>query len=120
MNREELFHVAICQWLLVLATVVSSAFFGLSAALSAAMGGMCVAIPNSLVVLNLLVSDVTKRPVAPVMLLVMEFLKILATCLLLVLTAVLFSGLVWPALIFGIIAAALSMLLLPIFKSLKT
>lgn len=27
MNREELIHVAVCQWLLVLATVVSSAFF---------------------------------------------------------------------------------------------
>ncbi len=26
MNREELIHVAVCQWLLVLATVVSSAF----------------------------------------------------------------------------------------------
>ena len=32
MNREELIHVAVCQWLLVLATVVSSAFFGWNAA----------------------------------------------------------------------------------------
>ena len=51
MNREELIHVAVCQWLLVLATVVSSAFFGWNAALSAAAGGVCVAIPNSLVVI---------------------------------------------------------------------
>ena len=116
MNRKELFHVVICQWLLVLATVVLSAFSSLNAALSAAAGGMCVAIPNSLVVLNLLVSDVTKRPIAPGMVLVLEFLKILATCLLLFLTAVLFSGLVWPAVVFGIIAAALSVLLLPIFN----
>ena len=50
MNREELIHVAVCQWLLVLAAVVSSAFFGWNAALSAAAGGVCVAIPNSLVV----------------------------------------------------------------------
>ena len=59
MNREELIHVAVCQWLLVLATVVSSAFFGWNAAL---------------------------------------------------------SGLVWPAMIFGIIAAAVSVFLLPIFN----
>ena len=65
MNREELIHVAVCQWLLVLAAVVSSAFFGWNAALSAAAGGVCVAIPNSLVVMNLLVSDAMKRPVAP-------------------------------------------------------
>lgn len=116
MNREELIHVAVCQWLLVLATVVSSAFFGWNAALSAAAGGGCVAIPNSLVVMNLLVSDAMKRPVAPMLLLVMEFLKILATCMLLGLTAVWFSGLVWPAMIFGIIAAAVSVFLLPIFN----
>lgn len=116
MNREELFHVMICQWLLVFATVVLSAFFSLNAAFSAAAGGMCVAIPNSLVALNLLVSDVTKRPVAPGMVLALEFLKILVTCLLLFLTAVLFSGLVWPAMILGIIVAALSVLLLPMFN----
>ena len=116
MNREELIHVAVCQWLLVLAAVVSSTFFGLNAALSAAAGGVCVAIPNSLVVMNLLVSDAMKRPVAPMLLLVMEFLKILATCMLLGLTAVWFSGLVWPAMIFGIIAAAVSVFLLPIFN----
>ena len=50
------------------------------------------------------------------LLLVMEFLKILATCMLLGLTAVWFSGLVWPAMIFGIIAAAVSVFLLPIFN----
>ena len=116
MNREELIHVAVCQLVLVFLSVVLSSFFGLYAALSTAAGGGCVALPNLLVVMNLLVSDVMKRPVAPMLLLVMEFLKILATCMLLVLTAVLFSGLVWPALIFGIIAAAVSVFLLPLFN----
>lgn len=116
MNREELIHGAVCQLVMVLVAFVLSLFFGLNAALSAAAGGLCVAIPNLLVVMNLLISDLTKRPIKPLLLVAVEFLKILATCMLLGLTAVLYSGLVWPALIFGVISAAFSVFLLLIFN----
>jgi hypothetical protein len=48
--------------------------------------------------------------------LVAEFLKILVTCALFVLAAKLCAGLNWPAMLSGIIAAAGSMFLLPLFK----
>ena len=54
--------------------------------------------------------------VSAVALFVAEFLKILVTCALFVLAAKLCAGLNWPAMLSGIIAAAGSMFLLPLFK----
>lgn len=116
MNRTELIRIIVCQFALVSAVALFAAFFGLNAGLSAAVGGLCVAVPNTLVVVNLLVCNALKKPLPPMVILVAEFLKILVTCALFVLAAKLCAGLNWPAMLSGIIAAAGSMFLLPLFK----
>ena len=113
MNRTELIRIIVCQFALVSAVALFAAFFGLNAGLSAAVG---VAVPNTLVVVNLLVCNALKKPLPPMVILVAEFLKILVTCALFVLAAKLCAGLNWPAMLSGIIAAAGSMFLLPLFK----
>ena len=76
MNRTELIRIIVCQFALVSAVALFAAFFGLNAGLSAAVGGLCVAVPNTLVVVNLLVCNALKKPLPPMVILVAEFLKI--------------------------------------------
>lgn len=64
MNRTELIRIIVCQFALVSAVALFAAFFGLNAGLSAAVGGLCVAVPNTLVVVNLLVWQRLEKAVA--------------------------------------------------------
>jgi len=109
MNREILIRAILWQYALVGAGIVVTLLgFGANAAISCACGGLCVAVPNSMLALRLIVRQVAKVPGNPVGLLVGEFVKLGATCALFFVTAKYYPGLNWPAMIFGIIVAALS------------
>lgn len=108
MNQKILVRVAALQFVfVVIAAFVAWLISGSEAAVSAACGGLCVAIPNSLVVFTLVVGQSSGRSGAMTVL-VCEFLKMACTCMLFVLVAKLYPELVWPAMIFGVIAAVCS------------
>ena len=72
---------------------------GRDAAVSACLGGFSCAIPNAVLAVNLKLCNLVKPSFSPVLLLVGEFIKIIATVVLMYLVAVLYEGLVWPAMI---------------------
>lgn len=112
MNRQELMRAILLQLVVLLTACVVAGFFGLVAALSCALGGLCVAIPNTVIALNLIFFMLSKKTVPAMWLLLAEFLKLIVTCLLLVVVAKSFPGLNWLALISGIGVTALSSLAL--------
>lgn len=106
MNREDLIRIVAWQYALVCVVVaVSWIFLGTVAGLSALGGGMCVAVPNSIFALNLIIGQMMKRPMRPIGVIVGEFLKMIVICALFVAMAKIFPGLNWPAMLAGIIAA---------------
>lgn len=109
MNREELIRIVMWQYSLVgVAAVLSSFLGGMNGCLSALSGGLCVAVPNSLFAMKLLMAQLSRRQLNPMSVLIGEFLKMIATCMLFVLVAKLYVDLNWPAMIFGIIVAVCS------------
>lgn len=112
MNRQELVRAILWQLIVLLVACVVASFFGLVAVLSCALGGLCVAIPNTVIALNLIFFMLSKRAVPALWLLMAEILKLVVTCLLLVVVAKSFPGLNWLALISGIGVTALSSLAL--------
>lgn len=106
MNQEELKRIVVWQFALVLiASFVAGLLAGKTAGLSALAGGLCVAVPNSLLALNLIVGLQMRKPMRPALVIVGEFLKILVTCVLFVLVAKFFADLNWPAMLAGIVSA---------------
>ncbi len=81
------------------AALISFFMGGMDVAISALLGGLSCAIPNALLAVNLTLCNLIKPSLSPVILLVGEFIKIIATVVLVYLVAVLFKDLVWPALI---------------------
>lgn len=109
MNREELIRIVVWQYAFVaIAAILSSFLGGMNGCLSAAAGGLCVAVPNSLFAMKLLLAQLSRRQMNPMGVLIGEFLKMIVTCALFVLVAKLYVGLNWPAMIFGIIVAVCS------------
>lgn len=105
MNRDELIRVVFWQFTTVIVTaLVTWIGFGSVAGLSAAAGGLCVAVPNAMFALCLIRSFGSKKPMPPVMIPLGELLKIFVICVLFALTAKFFSELNWPALFAGIFA----------------
>ena len=106
MNREELIRIVVWQYAFV-CVVAAVAWLGwsLAAGLSALAGGLCVAVPNSIFALNLIISQMTRKPMRPSGVIVGEFLKMIVICCLFAAVAKFFSGLNWPAMLAGIIAA---------------
>ncbi len=72
---------------------------GRDAAASAFLGGFSCAIPNAVLAVNLKLCNLVKPSLSPILLLVGEFIKIIVTVVLMYLVAVLYEGLVWPAMI---------------------
>lgn len=106
MNQEELRRIVVWQYALVFLSALAAVLIaGKTAGVSALAGGLCVAVPNSLLALNLIIGLMLRRPIRPVVVIVGEFLKILVTCILFVLVAKFFSDLNWPAMIAGIVSA---------------
>lgn len=113
MNREDLIRIVAWQYALVcVVAAVSWVFWGTVAGLSALGGGMCVAVPNSILALNLIIGQMMKRPMKPIGVIIGEFLKMIVICILFVVVAKFFSGLNWPAMLAGIIAAVFSQFVL--------
>ncbi len=107
MNREELIRIVVWQYAVVgVVCAIVWLFWGTNAGLSALAGGMCVAVPNSVFALNLLIGLIVRRPVKPAGVIIGEFLKIFAVLTLFALTVKLFQELNWPAMLVGIIAGA--------------
>ena len=106
MNREELIRIVVWQYAFV-CVVATVAWLGwsLAAGLSALAGGLCVAVPNSIFALNLIISQMTRKPMRPSGVIVGEFLKMIVICCLFAAVAKFFSGLNWPAMLAGIIVA---------------
>ncbi|MCF0252885.1 MAG: ATP synthase subunit I, partial [Duodenibacillus sp.] len=79
-------------------------------------GGACVAVPNTVYAFWLAAWQRSGRSKDhPAAVLGGEFLKMLVACIGFVLVAKFFAGVVWPAMISGIIAAVLSSLFLFFF-----
>ncbi len=106
MNREELIRIVAWQYVFVcVVAAVAWLGWGMVAGLSALGGGMCVAVPNSIFALNLILTQMARKPVRPTGVIVGEFLKMIVICALFVLMAKFFPGLNWPAMLAGIVAA---------------
>ena len=106
MNREELIRSVVWQFVFVfVAAAVVWLGWGVNAGLSAMAGGLCVAVPNSIFALNLIISQMTRKPMRPSGVIVGEFLKMIVICCLFAAVAKFFSGLNWPAMLAGIIVA---------------
>jgi ATP synthase protein I len=115
-NRRTVIRVILWQYALVFIGALSvGIIFGFNAAFSCIAGGACVAVPNTLVALSLLRS-LSKGGSSPASLLLFEFLKMAIACVLLLLVAMFYSGLNWPAMLLGLAVAALSSLALLIGK----
>ena len=109
MNRNELIRIVVLQYGLVgLVAVGAWIIWDAAVAISIALGGLCVAVPTSLFALNLLLSQILRRNIKPVAVLIGEFLKMIAICALFVLVAKFYTGLNWPGMICGIITAECS------------
>ncbi len=87
----------------LVAALLSFLFGGKEAAISALLGGFSYAIPSALLVVNLLVCNIVKPSISPAVLLIGEFIKIIACVVFLYLSAVLYKDMVWPAMISTII-----------------
>ena len=114
MNREILFRAVLSQWLVVV--VLSLALLATTSgasAMSAFLGGACVAVPYTLLAMTMAVG----RGLPAWFVLVGEVLKVLSTFALLVLVARLCVGLSWPALLAGVIAAVVGSFALLLFKN---
>lgn len=116
MNRNELIHVVVGQYVLLLIVALVAAFFGLREALSAFCGGLCVAIPNTVFALVLMRSLDKGAAVNPLSLLLGEVIKLLTVCLLILMLVKLWPNLSWPAMLVAIGAVALSNLSLVFYK----
>ena len=109
MNREELIRIVTWQYALVgIAAILFGILGGMHGCLSTLSGGLCVAVPNSLFALKLLMAQLSRRQLNPMSVLIGEFLKMIVTCMLFVLVAKLYVDLNWPAMIFGIVVAVCS------------
>lgn len=112
MNREELIRVVFWQFATVIVTaLVTWIVFGSVPGLSAAAGGLCVAVPNAVFALCLIRSFGNKKPVAPILIPLGELLKIFVICVLFALTAKFFAELNWPAMFAGIFAGVFGQLI---------
>ncbi len=117
MNREELLRLIVWQYAAVaLAAVFSGLLAGVTGGLSALCGGLCVAVPNSLLALNMLVWVDRKSGGNSAAVLIGIFVKMFVTVALFVVVAKFFPNLNWLAMIFGILAAVGSYFLLLINK----
>jgi ATP synthase protein I len=117
MNREELLRLVVWQYAAVVAaSVFSGVVAGLNGGLSALCGGLCVAVPNSLLALNMLLWVSRKDGANSAAVLVGIFVKMFVTVALFVVVAKFFPNLNWLAMIFGILAAVGSYFLLLINK----
>lgn len=106
MNQEELRRIVVCQYALVFIVSIGAFLIaGKVSGLSALAGGLCVAVPNSVLALNLMISLMQRKPMRPMVVIVGEFLKMIVTCILFVLVAKFFAELNWPAMLAGIISA---------------
>ncbi len=104
-----LIRAILCQYILIfVGTIGTGVFCGMNGAFSCALGGLCVAIPNTFLAGYLLMQQAKNGAQQPVALLIFEFLKLATTCLLFLLVAKLYSGLAWPAMLIGIAVGALS------------
>lgn len=117
MNQEQLRRIVVWQYILVLVATVGGLFFGgVVSALSALAGGLCVAVPNSVLALFMLRKLNQRVQMQPLTVIVGELLKLLVTCALFVLVAKFYSNLNWAAMIAGIILAACSQFVLIFIK----
>lgn len=111
MNQEQLRSIVVWQYAIILVVGIVAFFIaGNEATLSALAGGLCVAIPNSLIAFRLIVAMNRREQLRPMTVVVGELLKILVTCLLFVLVAKFYADLNWPFMIAGIIAAVMGQL----------
>jgi ATP synthase protein I len=100
----------------LLATVVAGIIAGLlggwAAMLSAVLGGMCCVVPNGIMAVRLFASSRKKGGTNPATFFIWEFVKIALTLALLLITARVYHGLNWLALLGGFIVALKSYIIL--------
>jgi ATP synthase protein I len=100
----------------LMATVAVGVFAGLlggwAAMASAVLGGLCCVVPNGIMAFRLFASSQKKGGPNPATFFIWEFVKIALTLALLFITARLYHGLNWLALLGGFIVALKSYLIL--------
>jgi len=96
----------------MLAGLVAWLLGGRAAMLSAVLGGLCCVVPNGIMAFRLFASSKKVGGANPVTFFIWEFVKIALTLALLVLTARLYHGLNWLALLGGFIVALKSYIIL--------
>lgn len=100
----------------ILATLVAGIIAGLlggwSAMFSAVLGGLCCVVPNGVMAVRLFASAQKPGGANPATFFIWEFVKIALTLALLFLTARLYHGLNWLALLGGFIVALKSYIIL--------
>lgn len=117
MNQTELIRVVVCQYAFVLLASCGGALIsGMNAALSALVGGLCIALPNSFLAMTLVCLMSLKTAYSAYVVLVGEFTKMVVSVVLLFLVAKFYGDVLWPAVLLGIIAAIASNFATVIFK----
>lgn len=101
MFRAVLLQSAATLFVAILAGLLA----GKNAAVSAALGGAAIVLPNSLFALRLFVEGQKPDGASPAVFLIGEFIKVAATLALLVLAAKLYRDMQWLALIAGLVVA---------------
>ena len=105
-NSEVLTRVLLLQWILILITgAVCLVFAGSSAALSAVLGGASCAVPSAWFAWLLKLATRRAGGARVTDFFVGEAVKLASSLLLMLLVAVIYEALVWPAFIAGLIVA---------------
>lgn len=110
-------RIVVWQYALVLIAGIASFFIaGNEATLSALAGGLCVAVPNSVLAFRLIVAMNNHIKLKPMTVIFGEIFKMIATCLLFLLVAKFYEDLNWLALLAGIISAVFGQFVLIFIK----